>query len=188
MIITIAGDIGAGKSTVASILSRELGFNNYSCGRFQRKIAEDRGVPILELAEIAKTDPTVDEDTDNWQVEIGKKEDNFVMEGRISFHFIPNSYKVYLAVSPEEGGKRVYKSKRPDEQANTTLKATIDNNRIRREAELYRYKTTYNLDPTDEKNYDLVIDTTKLPAVEVARRIIEGMKKRAHRLSRKVIE
>ncbi|MEK6961313.1 MAG: cytidylate kinase family protein [Nanoarchaeota archaeon] len=181
MIITIAGDIGAGKSTVAGILSRELGFKNYSCGRFQRKIANDRGVPILVLAEIAKTDPTVDEATDRWQVEIGKKEDNFVMEGRISFHFIPDSYKVYLAVRPEEGGKRVFKSKRPDEQANTTLQLTMENNRTRREAELYRYKTTYNLDPTDKRNYDLVIDTTDIPATEVARRIIEGMRKHPHR-------
>lgn len=180
MIITIAGDIGAGKSTVAKILSNELGYKNYSCGTFQRKLAEERGVPILVLAEIAKTDPTVDEATDNWQVEIGKTEDRFVMEGRISFHFIPNSYKVYLAVSPEEGGKRVFRSKRPDEQANTTLQSTIENNRIRRAAELYRYKTAYNLDPTDIKNYDLVIDTTKVTATEVARRIIEGMRKRAH--------
>ena len=43
-IITITGALGSGKSTIAGILCEKLGFERYSTGQAQRKIAEKYGL------------------------------------------------------------------------------------------------------------------------------------------------
>ena len=47
--ISLAGDLGSGKSTVAKILLAELGAEYYSTGSIVRSIAERMGMEIGEL-------------------------------------------------------------------------------------------------------------------------------------------
>lgn len=178
MIITIAGDLGAGKSTVAKILSKELGYKHYSSGDFMRAMADERGVSLMELSHQAVKDPSIDREIDDRQIQLGKSEDNFIIDGRISFHFIPQSYKIYLKVSPDEGGRRIYGAKRSGEKENTDLVSTIENLRARAGLERERYKKFYGIDPGLESHYDIIIDTTKINAEQVARKILKSISQR----------
>jgi len=47
----------------------------------------------------------------------------------------------------------------------------------REESDIMRYKKYYNLDVSDENNYDLVIDTTHLTIEQTVENILEYLKK-----------
>jgi CMP/dCMP kinase len=176
MIITISGALGSGKSTVAKILVKELNLKHYSTGDFMREIAAKRGVTLLELSKLAETDKSIDKELDQRQIQLGKNEDNFIIDARLGWHFIPNSIKLFLDVDDEEAAKRIFKESRKDEQYNTNLQATLENIKNRRESEIKRYQEYYNLNYYKKSNYDLVVDTTSISAEEVAERVIDHIK------------
>ncbi|MBO5489595.1 MAG: dephospho-CoA kinase, partial [Eubacterium sp.] len=55
MNISITGTLGSGKSSVCKLL-KEKGYDIISNGVLFREIAEEKGVSVVELNEIAKTD------------------------------------------------------------------------------------------------------------------------------------
>jgi len=176
MIITIAGDAGSGKSSVAELVAEKLNFRHYSVGDFMREIARKRKISLLALSKLAEKDRSIDEELDDMQTELGRDEDHFVLDSRLGWHFVPKSFKVFLKVDINEGAKRIFKARRKGEKENKTLKETVENIKKRRESELQRYKQYYNLNPYDNKNYDLVIDTTKLIPGEIAEKITKATK------------
>ena len=173
MIITISGALGSGKSTVAKILAKNFDLKHYSTGDFMREIAAKRGVTLLELSKLAETDKTIDEELDERQINMGKEEDNFIIDARLGWHFIPYSLKIFLDVTDEEAAKRIFSEGRTDEKYNVDLQATLENIKNRRESEIKRYQEYYEVNYFDHNNYDLVVDTTGIPAVEVAEKIIK---------------
>jgi CMP/dCMP kinase len=176
MILTITGDLGSGKSTVAKIVSKELKLKYYSTGSIFRKIAVDMQISLKELGELAKKDKRIDKRIDNYQRKLGIKEDDFILEGRLGFHFIPKSIKVCLRVQLEESAKRIMKDNRSDEKFKN-LNEAIGSIKLRRKSEKERYEELYKVDIDKDKNYDLVIDTTIIPATKVAQKIIKYVKK-----------
>ena len=91
MIITISGIAGSGKSTVAKLLAKKLNYKHYSIGDFMREIAKQRKTTLLELSKEAEKDSSIDKELDQKQIELGKTQDNFVIDSRLGFHFIKNS-------------------------------------------------------------------------------------------------
>lgn len=175
MKITISGNLGSGKSTIAKLLAKKYGLKHYSAGDFMRKMASDKGLTLLELSKIADKNPSIDIAIDNMTKSL-KSEDDFVMDSRIAFHFIPESIKIFLKVSVDEAAKRIFKEKRKDEKYNVSLKKTKQNIITRTESEKRRYKNYYGIDYTDEKHYDLVIDTSDKSPEEVLKIIVEYIK------------
>jgi len=177
MIITIGGTAGSGKSTVAKILAKKLGFNHYSMGDLQREIAEERKISLLELSKLEEKDRSIDEEVDQKQIDLGRKEDNFVIDSRLGFHFIPHSLKIYLDCDFEERAKRIL-ADRIRKEHNINLENTKKNMMEREKSEKKRYKEYYNLDPSDKKQYDLIIDTTSMSPEKTVDKILEFIKKR----------
>ena len=62
--ISLAGDLGSGKSTVANILISRLGAEYYSTGAIVRAIAEERGMTVTELNKYMETHPEIDHEID----------------------------------------------------------------------------------------------------------------------------
>ncbi len=177
MIITITGALGSGKSTVAKAIASELSYKHYSTGDFMRQMAKDKGISLLDLTKIADTDRSVDDELDNWQIKLGKEEDDFVIDGRLSWHFIPNSIKIFLGVTEEEGAQRIFDQKRSHEADNSDYDKTLENIKIRKTSEQARYLKLYNVDLYDLSGYDIIIDTSGVPAEEVIKKVLEGITK-----------
>ena len=175
MIITLGGKPGTGKSVVAKLLAKKLKFKHYSNGDFMRQLAEEKGISLLELSKIAETDKAIDKELDKRQIELSKREDNFVIDSRLGFHFIPKAKKVFLDAKLEIRAKRIFLDKRRKED-NANLKKTIENIKIRESSETKRYKSYYNLDPYNPDNYDKVIDTSQLTIEQTADEIIDFVK------------
>lgn len=64
MKISITGDLGSGKSTVAKQLSKDLGFDYVSTGTIFREIAKEYGIDVLKLNKLALTDTSIDDRVD----------------------------------------------------------------------------------------------------------------------------
>ncbi len=176
--ITISGEAGSGKSTVASLIAKKLKIKHYSTGDYMRKMAANHKVTIIELNKIGETDASIDKELDDWQMQLEKdKKKEFVIDSRLGFHFIPTSIKIFLSADLEVRAKRIYQDKRAVEK-NTTLQQTIANIKKRQQLERARYKEKYNIDYLDFSTYDLVLDTTKMKPTEVAEKIVLFVKKR----------
>lgn len=177
MIITICGTPGSGKSTVARALAKKLGYNFYSMGDLRGKMAMDRGLTIDELNDIGTKESWTDTDADTYQKTLGEKEDNFVMDSWLGFHFIPHAFKILLKTSLDEAAKRIFKDPRPDEKKTENeeeLKQLIKN---RVENTTARYKKYYAIENIyDETHYDFVIDTTLINPDQVVEQILEKVK------------
>ena len=96
MNISVGGQHGSGKTTVSRLLTERLNLKHCYTGKIMRDLALKRGISLVELQKQAKTDKTVDEEVDARQIEIGKNEDNYLIEGLLAYHFAPNSVKVFL--------------------------------------------------------------------------------------------
>ena len=175
MIITISGKAGSGKSSVGTLVAKKLGFKYYCIGDLRREVAEKKGISLEELNKLGEKDPSTDLEPDRFAEEKGKKEDNFVMVGRTSFHFIPKSIKFFLDVEPKTGAERIFNHQRNDEKYNN-LDEAIEKIRKRHESDKIRYRKYYGLDVFNKKNYDYVVDTTNLTIREVADKIIEKIR------------
>jgi cytidylate kinase len=169
-IIVMSGDIGSGKSSVATELKQLTGFDIIGTGTIQRAIASKRGLTTLELNEISQTDRSVDDEIDAYVIETGKSQDRLIMDSRLAWHFIPTAFKVFLAVDPVVGAERVFNASRHDEN-NDSLDITIKNNLKRQTIEDQRFNQLYNIHFRKYGNYDLIIDTSYATPLAIAEKI-----------------
>ncbi len=178
MIITICGDLGSGKSTVAKILSSRLGFKRKSVGDLMGELAIKRGISLMEISKKAENDGgEIDKILDNEQKKLNESKENIIFDSRLGWFFIPNSFKIYLKVDINVAAERIFNDKREDEKENTSLEETKRNMILRKQSEIERYKKYYNIEKyDDENNFDIIVDTTNITAEEVAEKIIEKIK------------
>ena len=180
-IITIAGTLGSGKSSTADGVAKELGFKHLSAGDFMRKIALQKNVSLNELSKQAEKNTSIDAEIDNENKKIGEM-NKVVLDSRLGFYFIPDSFKVYLNLPPEIAKDRIANNlkvnKLRQESENSSTPEEIYKKIISRlESEKKRYKELYNIDHTDQSQYDLTIDTNKNNLQEVVQMIISEYKK-----------
>jgi cytidylate kinase len=178
MIITIAGYPGSGKSSVAKLLALHMGYKRYSVGDLLGRMAVDRNMTINELMTAAETDPQIDRDADAYQTKLSEEENDFVIDSRLGFHFIPQSFKVFLAVDPKVGAERIYNEpgSRPDEPKAGSIEETQAIVAARVESERKRYEEYYGLaNYTDRSHFDLVVDSTHLSIQQVVEKITDAI-------------
>lgn len=182
MIITLNGDHGSGKSTIAKKLAEELGYERVYMGQIFRDLAEQKGVTLVNYLKMGETDPSIDREADERMVELSRKNKNLVIESRTAWHFIPESLKIYLKVDEEVGAERMFKhlqgeSNRSNEDNNiNSVDDIVESSRRRKATDNKRYQMYYNIDVYDPKNYDLVFDTTKLGIEDVFQKVLEFVK------------
>jgi CMP/dCMP kinase len=176
--ITISGEAGSGKSTVADIIANKLQIKRHSTGDYMRTMAAARGVTIIELNKIAETDPSIDKELDEWQMKLDKKTNEaFVIDSRLGFHFIPSALSVFLKADFDKRAERIFNTRRLTEE-NMTLEQTKENIKRRQELDRNRYIEKYDADYLDHTNFDLLIDTTEMTPEQVADAIIRFVKER----------
>jgi cytidylate kinase len=170
---------GSGKTTTARNLSERLGFKYWSMGDMRGEIAKRRGIDIDQLNEIGKREAWTDREVDDFQTELGRTQDGFIMEAWIGYHFIPHSVKIFLEVDPRVGAERVYKDQRPDEAHQDSVQAVQTMLAKRLTESRDRYRKYYGIsDFTDRSHFDFVLDTTYLTKDQVLERIIEYLQTR----------
>ncbi|MBI4426305.1 MAG: cytidylate kinase family protein [Candidatus Kerfeldbacteria bacterium] len=167
MIITISGTPGSGKSTIGQMLARRLRYRRVDIGQIRRRLAKKRGLTLEQYTALSETDPRYDRLVDDYQRRLGRRRKNYIMEGRLSFHFIPRSFKIFLYVSPTVGAQRVWRDiklrrSRNEGRRLTSLSRVAASLRRRMKSDRQRYQQYYGLNPFTRDHYDLYLDTSKL--------------------------
>lgn len=180
-IITINGGPGSGKSSTADRVAKILNFRRFSSGDFMRNIALERNMTLNELSTKAETDNSIDKEIDN-KVKNASKIDKIVIDSRLAFHWIPNSFKVYLDLPPEISKQRILNNLktnklRQQSEGSNNIEEVYEKINHRLESEKKRYIELYEIDHTNKNNFDLVIDTNKNNLQEVVNIIVSEYKK-----------
>lgn len=183
-IITITGELGSGKSSTANGLAALLGYTRFSAGDFQRAAAASLGLTYDEYQKVAEQDPQYDHRADDEYKKIDP-ETGSVIDGRLAYHFLPDSYKVFLSLPPTIAAERILKDAAVNPDRHKEIRggasdvATIAGSIIaRKESERHRYKKYYGVvDPFDPANFDLIIDTSGHPLTEVIQLVSESYEK-----------
>ena len=179
MFITIAGDLGSGKSSVGKIVAKKLNYEFLSVGGLMRELAQEEGLSIVEFSKKAETDGgKIDELLDKKQQELGKQKDKVIFDARLGWYFIPKSLKIYLKVDIDVSAQRIFNDARESEKENQNIETTKQKILERKQSEKQRYKKYYGIDFDAPQHFDIIIDTTKKTIEEVAQIIIDEVNKK----------
>lgn len=161
-IITIAGTLGSGKSSTAKGVASALGFKHFSSGDLFRQIAAERGESIEAINLSAEGQKEIDHQVDELLRTMYAEEDRMVIDSRMAWHWMPDSFKVYLQLDSGVAAERIYahmqEGGRVSESAESIeeVRSSIER---RLASEQKRYFNLYGVNPRDPANFDLVIDT-----------------------------
>ncbi|MCM1106496.1 MAG: cytidylate kinase family protein [Blautia sp.] len=171
MNITITGNLGAGKTTVRDEL-KKLGYDTLSGGDVFRRVAEQKGVSVVELNEMLKGDPAIDDEIDGMTARLGREVDNTVFDFRLGWHFVPDSFKVFLLIDPEVAAERVFYGEARNAEVYKSLEDTKEALKRRAESERERFADLYGINYYDAKNYDLVIESSYASPEQITGEIV----------------
>lgn len=174
-IISIAGDLSSGKTTVTKLMQETLGYEIYRNGAYFRKLAAEKGMSVTEFNEYVKGHPEIDRQIEQSAKEYAEKHENLIIDARLGFYAVPDSFKIYLRIDIDEAAKRAFNDpdRKSTESFNTMEEQKAD--LIKRfELENERYFNLYGIHKEDMSNYDFVLDTTKLTPDEVNEKIIKA--------------
>ena len=173
--ISIAGDLGSGKSTIAKRLADVLDYSYFSTGMLFRKLAAERGMDVLQLNRLSETDLSIDKYIDDNLRAINDGDNlRYILDSRMAWYFVSKSFKVYATVEPEIAAQRVLNDKARFNEPNANdLQERIDTLLERQNVENRRYKSIYGVDCGDLSNYDLIIDTSNFTVEELTNQILD---------------
>ena len=169
MKITISGLPGSGTTTVAKIVSERLNLKLISAGEIFRQLAAQRGMTVEEFGKYAEEHQDIDTLIDRTQRELAEKEENAVVEGRLSGWMIKDAdLRVWIFADAEIRYQRIAKREQKD------IAIVRQETKFREETEKRRYKKFYGINIDDWSIYDLIINSGNFSAEEVAEIIIKA--------------
>lgn len=177
-IISLGGELASGKGTVSKILMEKLNFGVYRNGDYFRKLAKDMEMDVTTFSEYVMKHPEIDKQIENSASEYAKNHDNFIIDARLGWYAVPESFKVYLKVDIDVAAKRAFfdELRKSTEKFETVEEQKADMQK-RYKLENERYWNVYGVRKEDESNYDLVLDTTNLTPEQVADKIKQEYEK-----------
>ncbi len=177
-IISLGGELASGKGTVSKILMQRLNYGIYRNGDYFRKLAKNMKMDVTTFNVYVKEHPEIDRQIENSAAEYAKTNDNFIIDARLGWYAVPESFKVYLKVDIDVAAERALEDEnRKDSENFKTLEEQKADIQKRYQLENERYWNLYKVRKEDESNYDFVLDTTSLSPEQVADKIEEEYKK-----------
>jgi cytidylate kinase len=179
-IITISGKPGSGKSSTADKVAELLGYTRHSSGDMVRRILKQTHMTLEEYNERAESEHALDSQIDD-ELRKLREQNDIVVDSRLGFYWIPESFKVYLDLDLGVATARIYKdlvsnSNRAGEGGNHSLDVVANSVRERMENERSRFKSMYSVDPYNPNNFDLVINTSRHTPQSVALAVFDNYK------------
>jgi CMP/dCMP kinase len=180
-IITICGGLGSGKSSTADQVAKALGYKRFSSGDFFRQVGMDLGLTVNELNLRAEKDPSIDVMTDD-KLRALRDAEKIVIDSRTAYHWIPESFKVYLDLPQEIAKDRVLNSLKENALRSQSEKISSPEEAYaqmqeRFQSEQKRYWDLYKIDNTRKENFDLIVDTNENNLEQVVSMVVSEYKK-----------
>lgn len=174
--ITLSGELGSGKSTVANYLISKMPFRIVSAGLLFRQLAAKHGMSAKEFNEFIESDPKYDHYVDDTMAELGRTDDKIIFDSRMAWHFVPQSFKIYLYVDVDTATERIFNDKGRVSESYSDKETARQEIIDRRKSELLRYQNFYHCNLDDYSNYDLIVDTSHASRDEVNELVYNSFK------------
>ena len=169
--IAISGKSGCGNTTVSRIVADalDLRFINYTF----RSLAQEKGISLNTIMELAETDDSWDKEVDSHQVELARKEGGCVLGSRLAIWMLPEAdLKVYLTAKPDTRARRI------QIREGGPLKNIAKFTTARDKHDHDRYLRIYNINNDNYAFADLVIGTDDITPAEIAELIIAEIERK----------
>lgn len=172
-IITLSGKPGSGKSSTSDRVAELLGYSRHSSGDMVRKILAKSHMTLAEYNEKANDDHGLDDAVDEQLRSLREKKD-IVLDSRLGFYWIPESFRVYLDLDLDLATARIFKdtvtnaSRKAVGTSSTSLDTVAKQVRERMLNEQNRFRRMYGVDPYNKNHFDLIIDTARQDPQTVA--------------------
>lgn len=177
-IISIAGELASGKGTISKIIIEKLNYGIYRNGEYFRKLAKEMNMDVTSFNIYVKDHPEIDLQIEKSAAEYAKTHDKFVIDARLGWYAVPDSFKVYLTVDIDEAARRAfYDENRKETESFSTIEEQKQDLINRYKIENERYWQLYHVHKEDLSNYDFVLDTTEGNPELQAQKIIDAYKK-----------
>jgi len=181
-IITLSGKPGSGKSSTADRVAEMLGYTRYSSGDFVREYTHKKKMTLSAFNELAESHPDLDHTTDE-KLRSLRDHNDIVIDSRLGFYWIPESFKVYLDLDNDVAIARIFKdanfntTRSGSGEGGTSMGEVMDQVNERMQSERLRFKKLYGVNPYSIEHFDLVIDTARHSPQTVALTIFDTYKK-----------
>lgn len=147
-----------------------------------RRILAQDGMTLSQYNTKADDDHTLDEKVDA-ALRALREQSDIVIDSRLGFYWLPESFKVYLDLDLEVATARIYKDaidndlrQRSGEGA-ASLVEVARQVRDRMNNERSRFRSLYGVDPFNPEHFDLIIDTSRHSPQTVALTIFDSYRK-----------
>ena len=181
MRFSITGHLGSGKSTICKLLNKEYNFDVISAGSLMRELASEKGMSVLDFQKSPSNLEHVDNYIDSAIIAKNKAiadDKNIIFDSRMAWHFLPETFKIFIVVSPYEAALRTYLTRDSKEESYTSVEQAMNQLIERRVVENRRYKAIYGVNCEDLGNYDVVIDTSYISPKEAVEIIMDCYNKK----------
>lgn len=180
-IITLSGKPGSGKSSTSDRVAELLSYSRYSAGDLVRAVIKKKHITLDEFNTMATENHQLDYDIDEELRNLRTIRD-IVIDSRLGFYWIPESFKVYLDLDMDVATARIFKDTvnnelRESSAENVSLQDVQKLVHDRLENEKGRFRTLYGVNPYSNSNFDLIINTSRHSPQTVALTVFDTYKK-----------
>lgn len=165
-IITLSGKPGSGKSSTADKIAELLGYTRHSSGDMVRSVLARNKMTLEQYNHQAKTDYDLDQQIDD-ELRNLRDQDDIIVDSRLGFYWIPESFKVYLDIDLDLATARIYKDAVTNKSrslvgtSSSSLSVVSQQVKKRMLNEQSRFRKLYGVDPYEKSHFDLVVDTSR---------------------------
>jgi cytidylate kinase len=180
-IITLSGKPGSGKSSTADKVAELLGYTRHSSGDMVRKVLAKNKMTLEEYNNQAETDHTLDTQIDDELRNLREKND-IIVDSRLGFYWIPESFKVYLDLDLDLATARIFKDAVTNNARSSVGTSSTSLHEVSRQVkermlnEQSRFRKLYAVDPYQKNHFDLIIDTSRNDPQSVAIAVFDAYK------------
>ena len=163
--IAISGRSGCGNTTISKMAADRLGlrFINFTF----RSLAQERGLDLKEVLDLAANDDSWDIEVDKRQVALALEEGGCVLGSRLAIWMLKEAdVKVYIEASPEIRARRIVKREGGSLEEIAAFTAERDSQ------DHGRYLRIYNIDTDSYSFADLIINTDDLTPKQIVDKIV----------------
>jgi cytidylate kinase len=181
-IITLSGKPGSGKSSTADRVAELLGYTRYSAGDMVRSYIRKKRITLDAFNKMAEDDHNIDHEIDEELRELRNHTD-IVIDSRLGFYWIPESFKVYLDLDVDVAAARIFKDSVSNELREYNQDPDVSILEVQRlvhlrlENEKRRFRSLYGVNPYSNSNFDLIINTSRHSPQTVALTVFDTYKK-----------
>lgn len=157
VLVAVSGRHGAGKTTLAKAIASHFNLTYVSAGEIFREMAQNHEMDLIEFTRYAEDHPEIDRQIDQ-KMQAEAKKGNRVLDSQLAYYFSKDLNPINILVFAKEEDV----IRRVSEREGISLEKAREEVKTREKNERQRFMDLYGVDLWDPKDFDLMINTSRI--------------------------